>query len=640
MGQEIWYITTPIYYPSDNLHIGHAYTTVAADAFARYHRLLGEDVLFVTGTDEHGQKIQKQAEIHGSTPQAFVDPIVAFIQDPLWRRLGISYDDFIRTTEGRHKKVVQSVFSRLLEQGDIYKGTYEGWYCLPDESFWTESKLENGKCPDCGRPVQRVSQESYFFRLSRYQDRIEQYLLDHPEFVQPVSRRNEMLGFIGMGLEDLSISRKGMSWGVAVPNDPDHVIYVWFDALINYLTAAGYEQDPERFAKTWPANVHLVGKEIVRFHSVIWPIMLMALGLPLPKRVFGHGWLLIGDRKIGKSLGNAVDPLALIDRYGVDAVRYYLLREVPFGADGSYTEDALVLRINVDLANDLGNLLSRTTAMIERFAQGRIPRFDPAVDDQVLAKEIAATHDKVQKTMNQLEISGAMAAIWQLVNVANKYIETSQPWALARDDSQRSRLNNVLYTLAETLRVISVLLSPFLLDTPTKIRAQLGLHEPVGQLKEAVFGGLEPGTPIERGTPLFPRLVVEDPPESTPSPSAEPGDKTPEPAQGPSSISLEEFQKIDLRVGTVRQAEIVAGADRLLKLTVFDGERERVIVSGIRSSYQPEQMVGQQVVLVANLKPAKLRGIISEGMLLAASTETGVRLIAPLGTVKEGVRVK
>lgn len=504
MGNPVWYITTPIYYPSDNLHVGHAYTTVAADALARYHRLKGEPVWFVTGTDEHGQKIERRAREAGVTPKAFVDPIVRYIQDPLWKRLHIQYDDFIRTTEPRHAAVVQQIFERLRAQGDIYKGVYEGWYCVPDETFWTENKLVDGKCPDCGRPVERVRQESYFFKLSKYQDRLRQFIVDHPDFVQPASRQHEMLNFIDAGLEDLSVSRTGLTWGIPVPGDPEHVIYVWFDALSNYLTAAGYLQDEAKFQRIWPANVHVVGKEIVRFHAVIWPIMLMALDLPLPQHVFGHGWLLIGESKMGKSLGNAVDPIQLLDRYGVDPVRYYLLREVPFGADGSYTEDALVLRTNVDLANDLGNLLSRTTAMINRFWQGEIPPLVADEDDGVIAREVATVYQEVQAAMERLAISDALVSIGRLVRTANKYIEDQKPWDLAKDPAQKVRLGNVLYGLAEALRVLSVLLTPFLVETPGRIRYQLGLDSPVQEYREAIFGGLPAGIKIRRGNRCFP----------------------------------------------------------------------------------------------------------------------------------------
>ncbi|WP_243239674.1 methionine--tRNA ligase [Sulfobacillus harzensis] len=625
MGQSQWYITTPIYYPSDNLHVGHAYTTVAADALARFHRLRGESVLFVTGTDEHGQKIQKKADEIGQSPLEFVTKIVEFIQDPLWKRLGVSYDDFIRTTETRHEQVVQAIFARLVRQGDIYKGVYEGWYCLPDESYWTESKLVDGKCPDCGRPVERVKQESYFFRLSRYQDRLRRYIVGHPDFIQPTSRRNEMLNFIDAGLEDLSVSRTGVRWGIPVPDDPEHTIYVWFDALINYLTAAGYLQNEAQFEAAWPANVHLVGKEIVRFHSVIWPIILMALDLPLPERVFGHGWLLIGQNKMGKSMGNAVDPIELLDRYGTDAVRYFLLREVPFGADGSYTEEALVLRTNVDLANDLGNLLSRTTAMINRFWGSKVPPLVAAEDDGILAGEAASVYREVEQAMEQLAISDALVSIFRLVGRANKYIEEQKPWDLVKQN-QTVKLGNVLYGLWETLRIVSVLMTPFLLETPEKIRRQLGLDTPVSRYTEAVFGFDAKGLEIRRGEPLFPRIEPVEAPKSAEEES--------------DLIAIEDFQKLDLRVGTVRSAEVVKGADRLLKLTVFDGQRERTIVSGIRAHYEPDALVGQQVVLVANLKPAKLRGIVSEGMLLAGSADGRLSLVAPVSPLPEGARVK
>ncbi len=639
MTEKTWYVTTPIYYPSDNLHIGHAYTTVAADALARFHRLKGEEVWFVTGTDEHGQKISQKAHETGVSPKEFVDKIVGFIQNPLWQSLGISYDRFIRTTDWDHKRVVQSIFENLWERGDIYKGEYEGWYCLPDETFWTESKLVDGNCPDCGRPVERVKQASYFFKMSRYQDRMIQHILDHPDFIQPSSRRNEMLSFLEAGLEDLSISRTGLDWGIEVPNDPEHVIYVWFDALSNYLTAAGYLTEPERFARVWPPDVQLVGKEIVRFHTIIWPIMLMALDLPLPRRVFGHGWLLIGDTKMSKSRGNAVDPIALTKTYGVDAVRYYLLREVPFGADGSYTEDALRLLFNVDLANDLGNLLSRSTAMIDRFGQGVIPGphpFGPL--DRHLPQLAAEIYEQVDQAMSQLLISDAIGQIYRLIRAANKYIEDRAPWNLAKDPARQEELDNVLYNLAETLRVVSVLLSPFLIETPEKIRRQLGMDQPVQSYREAIYGAFQGGERIRRGEPLFPRLDLRE------GATAEPG--APEPAQKSADmsqanyISLDDFKKVELKVGTIRQAEAVKGADRLLKLTVFDGERERTVVSGIKAHYDPQTLVGQQVVLVANLKPVLLRGILSEGMLLAGSAGQQLSIVAPSSRLPEGARVK
>ncbi|MCL4495428.1 MAG: methionine--tRNA ligase [Firmicutes bacterium] len=658
--KKTWYLTTPIYYPSDNLHIGHAYTTVAADALARFHRLYGDEVLFVTGTDEHGQKIAQKAAEAGKTPKDFVDGIVAFIQDPLWKTLKVSYDRFIRTTDADHIEVVQHVFKQLLDQGDIYKGTYEGWYCLPDETFWTESKLVDGKCPDCGRPVERVSQESYFFAMGRYQQRMKEYILSHPHFIQPPSRRNEMLSFLDSGLEDLSISRTGLSWGIPVPDDPAHVIYVWFDALLNYLTAAGYSSPSGQFENTWPPDVQLVGKEIVRFHTIIWPIILMALNLPLPERVFGHGWLLIGDTKMSKSRGNAVDPLELVEKYGVDAVRYYLLREVPFGADGNYTEESLRLRINVDLANDLGNLLSRTTAMINRFAGGRIPSLHTQRReiDRLLPDLAAEVYEGVENAMHHLLISDAIQQVYRLIRAANKYIEDRAPWKLAKDPAFREDLDNVLYNLAETLRVVSVLLTPFLIDTPDKIRKQLGLTAPIKSYREAIFGQLKGGEEIARGEPLFPRLDLHGDKDGSevlttgallpnnPGAKAEPKPDGGTPGterEGTGTveeIGIDEFQKIDLRVGTIRHAEVVPSADRLLKLTIFDGERDRTVVSGIRAHYDAGELIGRQVVLVANLKPVKLRGIVSEGMLLAGSHGDLLSLIAPSTPLPEGARVK
>ena len=561
MGQKTWYVTTPIYYPSDKLHIGHAYTTVAADALARYHRLRGQSVWFVTGSDEHGQKIQKRAEEKGMDPRAFVDEIVSQIKDPLWKRLAISYDDFIRTTESRHHRVVQAIFRNLQAHGDIYKGTYEGWYCLPCETFWTQTKVVQGQCPDCGRPVERVRQESYFFRLSAYAERIRQHILDHPDFIQPVSRRNEMLGFLDEGLEDLSISRTGMQWGIEVPGDPDHVIYVWFDALLNYLTAASYQADEEDFQAKWPPNLQIVGKEIVRFHTIIWPIMLMAAGLALPDHVFGHGWLLIGDTKMSKSRGNAVDPIQLIDRYGVDAVRYYLLREVPFGADGSYTEDALVLRTNVDLANDLGNLLNRTVAMVERFVDGRV-KLPPGVGgDRTLPIAVANTVKAVEDKMDAFNLSDALVALGGLVRQANREIELSQPWALAKN-KQSTALHVVLYDLTETLRVLSVLLSPFLVEAPGRMRAQLGILEPVHSWNETAWGSFGDEFHVEPGPALFPRI---DPPENVASEEVAATMQADEKTQ---EIDVDLFQQVELGVGTVQSAEVVEGADRLLRLSV------------------------------------------------------------------------
>jgi methionyl-tRNA synthetase len=616
MAERTFYITTPIYYPSDRLHIGHAYTTVAADALARWHRKRGEDVFFLTGTDEHGQKIERRAREAGKDPQAFVDEIVAGIKE-LWRLLHISYDDFIRTTEPRHVRVVQAVFRRLEANGDLYLGRYEGWYCTPCETFWLESRLVDGRCPDCGRPVERVAEESYFFRLSKYQDRLLRHIEEHPDFIQPVTRRNEMIAFIRQGLEDLSVSRASFRWGIPLPQDPRHVAYVWIDALTNYITAVGYESDPEKFRRYWPADVHLVGKEIVRFHAVIWPILLMALDLPLPKRVFGHGWLLIGESKMSKSKGNVIDPAVLVARYGVDPIRYYLLREVPFGQDGSYTEDALVLRTNVDLANDLGNLLSRTTAMIERFASGVIPAPNGPSYLRSTAEEAIA---EMEAHLEALRIPDALAALWRLVDRANKLIEEKAPWELRR--RQDPELGTVLYDLAEALRVVALALTPFLVEAPAKIWAQLGLDGDVNAAlwSDLAWGGTAPGTRVRRGEPIFPRIAADE--GEAAHASGSPAEKAEVPP-----VDIGEFRRIDLRVAEVVAAERVAGTDRLLKLELDLGQERRTVVSGIAERYRPEDLVGRKVVLVANLKPAVIRGIRSQGMILAATDEEGLALL-------------
>ncbi|HCW51812.1 MAG TPA: methionine--tRNA ligase [Clostridiales bacterium] len=511
--RQTFYITTPIYYANSDLHIGHAYSTVAADALARFNRLRGRRTFFLTGTDEHGSKNEEAARAAGVHPQEFVDRVVAGILR-LWERLEISYDDFIRTTESRHKRVVQEVFRRFHEQGDIYKSEYEGWYCTPCETFWLESRLVDGRCPDCGREVSRLKEESYFFRLSKYQDRLLRHIEENPDFIQPPSRRNEMVSFIKQGLEDLCVSRTTFAWGVPVPFDPDHVVYVWIDALTNYISAIGYaSEDPERrklFEEFWPADVHLVGKEIMRFHAIIWPILLMALGLPLPRRVFGHGWLVLDSGKMSKSKGNVIDPHVLIDKYGVDAVRYFLLREIPFGADGRYSEEALVNRTNVDLANDLGNLLYRTLTMVEKFSDAAVPRPVADQDDGLLRGLLAEVVPEVERAMDDLQIPQALEAVWRLVNQGNHYIEDNAPWSLAKDPGSRARLDTVLYNLLETLRAVGALLLPFLPHTPQRIWDQLGLDpgtlEAVRLDDIARWGQLRPGTRVRKGPPLFPRI--------------------------------------------------------------------------------------------------------------------------------------
>lgn len=655
-----FYITTPIYYPSDKLHIGHAYTTVAADALSRYHRRKGDDTWFLTGTDEHGQKIERAATAAGKSPQQFVDDIVAGVKR-LWEALHISYDDFIRTTDERHKTAVQGIFQKLYEKGDIYASTYEGWYCTPCETFWIEGKLKEGKlCPDCGRPVEWMKEESYFFRLSKYADQLLAHIDANPNFIDPVTRRNEMVSFIKQGLEDLCVSRSTIKWGIPVPVGEDQVIYVWLDALSNYITALGYgSADDSLYKRFWPADVHLMAKEIVRFHAIIWPCILMALGEPLPKKVFGHGWLLFGTQaeKMSKSKGNVVDPFILIEKYGLDAVRYYLLRELPFGQDGSYTEDAFVLRTNVDLANDLGNLLSRTTQMINKFCDGKVPAPTAPEADGILAAVAKESISELEAAMEKLDLPNALVALWKLVGRANKYIEEQAPWALAKDPAQAGQLGNVLYSLAESLRIVAGALTPFLIQTPERIWEQLGLESVTVRTEpwESVtsWGGLKPGTAIRRGNPIFPRIEIpkEEPKveetKVTETPVVTPAEAAPavavkEPVEGVAEIEFEDFAKVELKVATVLECERVPKADKLLQLQLEVGEERRQIVSGIAQHYQPEELIGKRIILVANLKPKKLRGVESHGMLLAATTPDGQLSIVTLDKpgFPSGLRVK
>jgi methionyl-tRNA synthetase len=645
---EKYYITTPIYYPSDRLHIGHAYTSTIADSIARWHRFAGKDVLFLTGSDEHGQKIERIAASLGVEPKAYVDGIVSTFKD-LWKKYNISYDDFVRTTEMRHHQVVQEVFRRIYAKGDIYKGEYEGWYCTPCEAFWVENRLQDGNCPDCGRPVELVKEESYFFRLSKYADRLLQHIADHPEFIQPESRRNEMVNFIKSGLEDLCVSRTTFDWGIPVPIDDQHVIYVWFDALTNYLTGAGFLQDEAKFARYWPADLHLVGKEIVRFHTIIWPITLMALDLPLPKTVFSHGWLLLDHEKMSKSKGNVVDPVELADEFGVDAIRYFLMREVSFGQDGNFSRKALVERINADLANDLGNLLHRSVAMIIRYRDGVVPQPKVSTDLEEDLKQLAAsTLQDVNRHIETLELNAALSAIWRLIGRANKYIDEAEPWVLNRTE-QSERLDTVLYHLAETLRIIVLLIKSFLPETGNKMWAQLGIDQDLEscRIQDAEWGKLEPGTKVVKGDPVFPRIdlealteaeeesiVAEEKQEAVGKPlEQEENSETPQ-------VSIDDFAKLDLRVAEIKAAEPVSGADRLLKLQITIGSEQRQIVAGIAQHYTPEDLIGKRIVVVANLKPAKLRGVLSEGMLLAASTADNLGLVTVEKDLPSGARVK
>ncbi|SDG67804.1 methionyl-tRNA synthetase [Selenomonas sp. WCT3] len=636
-----FYITTPIYYPSAKLHIGHAYCTTIADSIARFHRLAGEDVFFLTGSDEHGQKIQEKAEEQGIKPIEYTNKIVAGFQN-LWKLLNISNDDFIRTTEKRHEKVVQEIFRRIYAKGDIYKGSYKGLYCTPCESYWTEHQLdENGCCPDCHRPVQEVAEEAYFFKMSNYQDKILDYIEKNPDFIQPASRRNEMINFIKQGLEDLCISRTSFDWGIPVPIDEKHVIYVWFDALTNYLTPIGFLDDPEKFNKFWPADLHLVGKEIVRFHTIIWPCILMALDLPLPKKVYGHGWLIVDGDKMSKSKGNVVDPIGLIDEFGADAIRYFLLREINLGQDGNFSRDALIQRINSDLANDLGNLLHRTLNMIGKFQDGVVlaPQGESEIDKSLKA-DAAETVKFFDENMQKMELSLTIKKVWAFISRANKYIDETAPWALAKDETKKQELANVMYNLVESLRHISVLIEPFMPVTAGRIWQQLNLPQAFAtvQLDDIRQWG---GTPadLKVGTPeqLFPRIEVEK--EEQPKQAKQPKQKKEKKAEKKADngeVTFDEFSKVQLRVVKVLEAEPVPETEKLLKLKVDLGSEQRELVSGIAKHYAPADLIGKNVVMVVNLKPAKIRGVVSHGMILAASAGDDLKVLSvdmPVGAV-------
>ena len=639
MNKDTFYITTPIYYVNDVPHIGHAYTSIACDVLARAKRLQGHKVIFATGTDEHGQKVEKAALAANETPIDLADRVVERFKS-LWKKLDISYDDFIRTTEHRHVKAVEEIFKTVYRNGDIYLGEYEDWYCTPCETFWTETQLINGNCPDCGRKTEKIKEESYFFRMSKYQETLLRYYDKNPDFIKPRTRMNEIYSFVNGGLRDLSISRTSFRWGIPVPINEKHIIYVWFDALTNYLTAAGYPENQDKFEKIWPADVHVIGKDILRFHSVYWPAFLMSAGIDLPKKVYAHGWWTVEGTKMSKSLMNVVEPNRLIDEFGVDPLRYFLLREVPFGLDGDFSLNAMTQRYNSDLANDLGNLFSRALTIIHKYFNGEVPSVNEAnrwpegeSEAENLKKKTFETFEKSKSLISELAFSQALTAIWELINAANKYIDSSAPWVLAKK-KEMEKLSLVSNTIVRLLKGITLLLLPFIPETSWKMWKQLGFGEEISKItlsSESVLWELEPGLKVTAPSPIFPRIEKkvkkeEKEPESVPKET--------------SLISIDEFKKIDLRVGKIVSAQKIPKSEKLLKLEVDIGNEKRTVLAGIAQSYEPEKLIGKRIVVVANLKPAKLLGIESQGMLLAASDGAGVKIVTFEEEVEPGAKVK